>query len=172
MEEMTLMRLRIALAFAGLILIASSASAQTKLSGTIECAKPDPQNAIPVNDRAGHAFVVMKVKCTWTKALDFAGVASKTGEDTVFSEVDGTRGRDSGYDVTTMANGDVFDVRFSGTSASNKDGVLQTQAGTWFFIHGTGKLKGITGKGTYKGKGAADGTVTTDVEGTYQISGK
>jgi hypothetical protein len=33
-------------------------------------------------------------------------------------------------------------------------------------------MKGITGKGSYKGKGADDGTVTTDVEGEYQIAGK
>ena len=158
--------------FFGLILIATSAGAQTKLSGAIQCAKPDPENAIPVGDSPGHAFVVMKAKCTWTKAIELAGVPSKTGEDTVFSEVNGARGRDSGFDVTTMANGDQFVVRFSGASTTGKDGNLQTQTGTWSFVRGTGKLKGITGKGTYRGKGAADGSVTSEVEGEYQIAGK
>ena len=166
------MKTKIALAFAGFILAAACAGAQTKISGTIQCAKPDPQNAIPVNDRPGHAFVVMKGKCTWTKPIELAGVQAKTGEDTVFSEADGTKGRDSGYDVTTMANNDQFAVRFSGTSTMTKDGNLQAQSGTWSFIHGTGKLKGITGKGTFSGKGNADGSVTTDVEGEYQIPAK
>jgi hypothetical protein len=169
---MTVSKLRIALAFAGLILAAASAGAQTKLSGTIQCAKPDPQSAIPVGDRSGHAFVVMKVKCTWTRPVELAGVQSKTGEDTVFSEADGAKSRDSGYDVTAMANGDQFVVRFSGTTTADKNGVVQAQTGTWSFVNGTGKLKGITGKGTYKGKGAADGSVTTEVEGEYQIAGK
>jgi hypothetical protein len=164
--------MKIVLVFAGLILVAASAKAQTKISGTIQCAKPDQQTAIPVNDRPGHAFVVVKVKCTWTKPVELAGVQSKTGEDSGFSEVDGTKSRDTGYDVTTMANGDKFFVRFSGTSTTDTNGVPQTYVGTWSFVNGTGKLKGITGKGTFKGKGAPDGSATTEVEGEYQIGGK
>jgi hypothetical protein len=165
-------KFKIALAFAGLFLVAASAGAQTKLSGTIQCAKPESQSAIPVDDLAGHAFVVMKVKCTWTKPIELAGVQSKAGEDTVFSEANGPKSRDSGYDVTTMANGDQFVVRFTGATTVDKNGMPQAQTGTWTFVNGTGKLKGITGKGTYKGKGAADGSVTTEVEGQYQIAGK
>jgi hypothetical protein len=166
------MKMKFAMAFAGLILLAAGAGAQTKISGTIQCAKPDQQTAIPVNDKPGHAFVVVKVKCTWTKPFELAGAAVKTGEDTAFSEVDGTKSRDSGYDLTTMANSDQFTVRFNGTSTVGKDGAVQTQMGTWSFVHGTGKLKGIAGKGTYNGKGATDGTVATEVAGEYQIAGK
>ena len=79
-----MLKVKIALVFAGLILVATSAKAQTRISGTIQCAKPEQQTAIPVNDRTGHAFVVAKVKCTWTKPLELAGVQSKTGEDTGF----------------------------------------------------------------------------------------
>jgi len=71
---MTMPKLRIVLVFAGLTLLAASAAAQTKITGTIQCAKPDPQNAVPVGDRPGHAFVVMKAKCTWTKPMELAGV--------------------------------------------------------------------------------------------------
>jgi hypothetical protein len=166
------MKLRIALVCAGLILLAANTRAQTKLSGTIQCAKADPETALPVGDRDGHAFVVAKAKCTWTKPLDLAGVPTKTGEDTVFAEADGARSRDSGYDITTMGNGDQFVVRFSGTSTFGKDHTMQTQTGTWSFVRGTGKLKGIAGKGTYSGKGAADGSSTTEVEGEYKIGAK
>ena len=167
-----MLKLKIVLMFVGLMIVAASAGAQTKITGTIQCAKPDPQNAIPVGDRAGHALVVMKFKCTWTKPMEVAGVQTKTGEDTVSADSSGAKSRDSGYHISTMANGDQFVVRFSGATTTDKNGVVQAQSGTWSFVSGTGKMKGIIGKGTYKGKGAEDGTVTTDIEGEYQIAGK
>ena len=171
-EEMTMLKLKIVLPFAGLMLAAVTSGAQTKITGTIQCAKADLQNAIPVGDRAGHAFVIMKAKCTWTKPMELGGVQTKTGEDTVSAEANGAKTRDSGYHISTMANGDQFVVRFNGTTTTDNNGVVQAQTGTWSFVSGTGKVKGIAGKGTYKGKGAADGSVTTEVEGEYQIAGK
>jgi len=167
-----MLKAKIVLVFAGLVLVASTAGAQTKISGTIQCAKPDPQNAIAVGDRPGHALVVMKSKCTWTKPMELAGVQTKTGEDTVTADSNGAKSRDSGYHISAMANGDQFVVRFSGTSTTDKNGAVQAQMGTWSFVGGTGKMKGIAGKGTYNGKGAADGGITTDVEGEYQIAAK
>jgi hypothetical protein len=166
------MKLRVVLVLGGMVLAASSARAQTKISGTLQCGKPDPQNVLPVGDRPGHALVTGKVTCIWTKALEIAGAQTKAGEDVTFSDVDGARSRDAGYHMTTMDSGDRFFVRFSGISTLAKDGSVQTQTGTWSFIRGTGKLKGLTGKGTYKATGAADGTVSSDVEGEYQIAGK
>ena len=166
------MRLRLAFVCAAALLPAASAGAQTKLSGTLTCAKPDPQTALPVGDHDGHALVVMKSKCTWTKPLEVAGSQAKSGDDTTFSDVDGTRSRDSGYHLTTMTSGDTFEVRFSGTTVSTKDGKVQTQSGTWSFVRGTGKLKGITGKGTYKGTGGPDDSVISDIEGEYQLAGR
>ena len=116
LEEITMLKLKIALVIAGLMLAAASAGAQTKVTGTIQCAKPDPQNAIPVGDRPGHALVVMKAKCTWTKPMEVAGIQTKTGEDTVTADSNGAKSRDSGYHISTMANGDQFVVRFTGTS--------------------------------------------------------
>src|SRR5579862_2462316 len=172
LEEMTMLKLRIVLALVCLVLAAASASAQTKISGTIQCGKPDPQNAIPVGDREGHALVVMKAKCTWTKPMEVAGVQTKTGEDTVSADSSGAKSRDSGYHISTMANGDQLVVRFNGSTTTGKTGAVTAQTGTWSFVSGTGKMKSITGKGTYKGKGTDDGTVTTDVQGEYQIGGK
>jgi hypothetical protein len=163
------MKIRFAVLCFVVLASAMAAGAQNKISGTVTCAKPDPQTALPVGDRDGHAFVVMKQKCTWTKPVEIAGQQAKTGEDTLFSEMDGGKGRDSGFDVTTMSGGDTFVVHFSGSSAADKNGKLQTQTGSWSFVRGSGKLKGITGKGTYKGAGNADGGSTTEVEGEYQI---
>ncbi len=165
-------KLKIAQPFVGFLLLAAGADAQTKITGTIQCAKPDPMNAVPVGDQPGHMFMLAKDKCTWTKPLQIAGVATKTGEDTVSSEARGAKSRDSGYHISTMDNGDSFLVRFTGATTTDKNGAVLTQAGTWSFVSGAGKMKGIAGKGTYKGKGAADGSVTTDIEGEYQIGGK
>ena len=45
-----------------------------------------------------------------------------------------------------------------------------SDAGTWSFTDGTGKLKGIQGKGTFKGSPNADGTMTYQVDGEYSLS--
>src|SRR5262249_19526260 len=57
-------------------------------------------------------------------------------------------------------NGDKFTVRTEGTDTV-KDGRPQSSTGTWSFASGTGKIKGIQGKGTYKGKPDADGTMVS-----------
>jgi hypothetical protein len=67
-----------------------------------------------------------------------------------------------------MANGDRYFTVTQGTGAM-KEGVAQTAEGTWSYTGGTGKLKGLKGKGTFKGKAAPDGTFTIEVEGEYQL---
>ena len=56
----------------------------------------------------------------------------------------------------------------------SKDGSVKpdhsgNSAGTWTFDGGAGKLKGLTGKGTYKDTYAADGTGTSQIEGEYKL---
>jgi hypothetical protein len=50
-----------------------------------------------------------------------------------------------------------------------KDGVAQTSEGKSSFTGGTGKFKGINGKGTFKTKFAPDGTATAEGEGEYTL---
>jgi hypothetical protein len=50
-----------------------------------------------------------------------------------------------------------------------KDGKPVSGEGTWSFTSGTGKLKGIKGKGTYKGTANADGSMTYQVDGEYSL---
>lgn len=162
------MRLKLILTLLIVFGLAAVASAQTKTSGTLQCGKPDQQHAIEVGDRPNHSFVIGQIKCTWTKPLEIAGVQSKEDVYTNFSEVTGSRSRAQSYGVGTMTNKDTFYVRPQG-SAILKDGVLESGEGKWTFAGGTGKLKGIKGKGTYKEKGQAEGTMTVDVEGEYEL---
>ncbi len=155
------------LAFLALVSFATMASAQTKISGVLSCGKADPVHTIEVGDAAGHTMNLVSVHCTWSKPFEMAGVAVKDGYSVASSEANAGKTTESGIHVGTMANGDKYYVRFqaTGTVASDHSG---SASGTWSFTGGTGKLKGLTGKGTYKNKNAADGTGSSDVEGEYK----
>jgi hypothetical protein len=151
--------------------IAASASAQTKLSGKVHCAKADPDYSIEVGDQPGHILSARKAACTWTEGMEIAGLKVKAAQDVATGEVTGATARDTGYHVATMDNGDKYTVRFNGTAmmAKDKTGAI---TGKWTFVSGTGKLKGIKGGGTYKGTAAADGSADVNVEGDYTLPAK
>jgi hypothetical protein len=151
--------------------IAASASAQTKLSGKVHCAKPDPDYSIEVGDQPGHVLTSRKSACTWKEGMEIAGLKVKAAQDIATGEVTGATMRDTGYHVATMDNGDAYAVRFNGTATLGKD-KSGSITGKWTFVSGTGKLKGIKGGGTYKGTGAADGSADVDVEGVYTLPAK
>ena len=161
------MKFRFALVSLAAFALAATLSAQTKVSGTIQC-KSGPVTPVAIGDKPGHAYAVVQSECTWTKPLEIAGVKSKSGTDTIASEMSGNTSSDHGYHVDTMENGDHFTARFQGTGTS-KDGKPVNSVGTWSFVEGSGKVKGIKGKGTYKGTFGADGTWTTEVVGEYSV---
>jgi hypothetical protein len=149
------------------VLVSVGLSAQTKMSGTLSCVKPDPMYSIPTEDGNGTVMNLVKVSCTWSKGFDMAGSAAKDGYSVAASEVHAGKTKEHGIHVGTMANGDKYFVHFQATGSVNPDHSGSAN-GTWTFEGGTGKLKGLTGKGTYKSTSKADGTGTTDVEGEYK----
>jgi len=161
------MRFRGALAFVLCAGVATAAAAQTKVSGQLQCGKPDEMHAIDVGDRAGHAMTVVKVSCTWPKPIDLGGSATKEGTSVATSERSGNKSWEKGSHVGTTADGDKFFVRYQG-AGTLKDGVPESTSGTWTFVGGTGKHKTLKGKGTYKaGAPDANGNMTFDIEGEY-----
>ena len=146
---------------------AGSALAQTPVSGTIKCPKSDATYSVEVGDRDGHELILEKGSCTSSVPLELAGLKSTTisGADSV--EVTGARFQVRGYQVTTMENWDKTYARYQGTG-SVKNGVI-TGEGTWSYTGGTGKLKGIKGKGSYKSSGAPGGEGEAQVEGEYSV---
>jgi hypothetical protein len=140
--------------------------AQTKISGTLQCGKADPSYTIPVGDQPGHVFSIRKAKCTWIKAPEIAGMQAKDAEITGFGEFLGAGGQSRGASVSSLSNGDKFFGTHQGTM-TRKEGLIEE--GTWSITGGTGKLKGIKGKGTYKGKLGADDIGTMELEGEYQL---
>lgn len=141
---------------------------QKKISGVSHCGKPNKNESISVGDRPDHAFGITKVKCTWTKPLEVAGLTTTSDEITGFSELVGEKAMERMYVVGTMSNGDKMFVRPVGT-AMIKDGKPQSSSGEWTYTGGTGKLTGIKGRGTYKCTWGADGTATCNVQGHYTI---
>jgi hypothetical protein len=146
--------------------LAVPAAAQTKASGTATC-KADPSSPVALTDKPNHAFAVGRSQCTWTK-FEVAGQPYKEGVSTDLEEITGDTVSVRGYHVATTSGGDTAVAEFHGTGKL-KDGKPATGQGTWTFTSGTGKLKGVKGKGTYKGTANADGSVTYQVDGEYQV---
>lgn len=152
-----------------LLTLAVTAAAQTKISGTQVCAKPDQMHMLEVADQPGHMLGLLQGKCTWSKPVVIAGATTKDDLSTGAIESHGNKATTRGYDIGTMSNGDKIFVRVRGTSTL-KDGMVVTDEGKWSFTGGTGKLKGIKGEGTYKGKASGE-TEIFEIEGEYQLPG-
>lgn len=148
-----------------LVLSAALAVAQTKVSGTIDCGKPDKQNAIEI--AANRSYMIAQSKCTWSKPMDFNGAQTKEALFTEFSEVNGERSRAHGVSTETFANGDKMEVTTQATG-TNKDGKV-TSDGKWTLSRGTGKVKGLKGGGTYKCSGTME-KISCEVEGEYNAA--
>lgn len=152
----------LAFAFAG------AAGAQTKVSGTLHCGKADPAYSIEVPDHPGHTSALVKLTCTWPAPVEMAGLKSKEGVDVEMDDMTATRMTGNGTHASTMDNGDKYFVSYHVTAAV-KDGKPGEGTGTWSYAGGTGKLRGLKGKGTFTVKFAEDGTATAEIEGDYTL---
>jgi hypothetical protein len=151
-----------------LVAMTTVIAAQTKISGTLQCSQPQASKPVEVGDHANHSLGVAQTKCTWTKGLEMAGIQTKEGVSSALEDIGAKTIQEEGYHAGTMANGDKYFVRYRGTSTL-KEGKPEGAGGTWSFAGGTGKMKGLKGKGTYKGTPNPDGTFTFSVEGDYEL---
>jgi hypothetical protein len=149
------------------VTFAGSALAQTHISGTGKCGKPDTEQGIAVGDRAGHMLALTKRSCTWSVPFEMAGLKSTTYTVAAATDITGAKFQDRGYVVITMDNGDKAYVAVHGTGSVKGGGAIAAE-GMWSYIGGTGKLKGLKGKGTYKGTGGPD-SAEDQVEGEYSL---
>jgi len=103
-----------------------------------------------------------------TVPMEIAGTQTKAATSTVLIGLNVGMTTIRGYHMTTMANSDSSQVSFRGRGRM-KAGASLGEEGTWQFATGRGKLRGITGKGTYKRMPAGDGSSSCAVEGEYEI---
>jgi hypothetical protein len=159
---------RVSAVLVAVFTLASNASAQTKITGKMACAKPEVNSMADVGDAAGHMLMLQKSTCTWSTPWDVGGAKTKTAVDASTAEMKGMTGSVRGYNTSTLDNGDKVTVSYQGPMQMRKDST-GSFSGTWKFTRGTGKAKGIKGGGTYKGTGAADGSGTVEIEGEYTM---
>jgi len=149
-------------------LLASTVGAQTKFSGAVQCAKPDPNYTIEVGDHPGHTYNLEKDSCKWTSATEINGLKLVDDNGVGTGEGWATKVTTMGSRVATMDNGDKLFISTKDSSPI-KDNMPTDIEGTFSFTGGTGKLKGVKGHGTYKVTPAADGTASVTVEGEYTM---
>lgn len=148
------------IAIAVMCFVAATAAAQTKFSATAQCGQPDTQHVLPVGDVPDHSLAILQVRCTYSKPLEIEGAKSVSTVITFTNEISGSAVQARGCQVVTMDNEDKAFVCHQGTGTYGQD-----EAGSWTFTGGTGKLKGIKGKGTYSCSSAG-----CDVAGEYQLA--
>lgn len=162
------MRYRILMAVLLVFVVAASGRAQTKMSGSGVCAKPDVEHTLAVPDSPGQSYAISQGKCTWSKPWEIEGQPTKGGMTTVFVHTSGNTVRQSEVYVDTLANGDKVFYSYNQT-ATLKNNVPQPTKGKWTITSGTGKAKGIKGSGTCSVTPAADGSAAFECEGEYTM---
>jgi hypothetical protein len=91
--------------------------------------------------------------------MEIEGAKSVSTVITITNEVKGDSIRAHGCQVVTMDSGDKVFVSHEGERTP------EGQDGTWSISGGTGKLKGVKGKGTYRCSSSG-----CDIAGEYQPS--
>ena len=124
------------------------------------------QSALAVPDQPGHDIVLAEVAGTQKSADPNWNNASLTYVAT--SDLVDGKGTQHGYFVNTHVDGDRDWGTFEG-KVSTVNGLL-TVEGTYQETGGTGKFKGITGKGTFKTRMTSPRDVEASYQGTYQLA--
>jgi hypothetical protein len=145
--------------------IAITAGAQTKIAGKLTCSKPSAREG---GGDGTQMITFQRANCNWTTPFTIDGSKPGRTVDTSIGDMTGSAGRFHGYSTSVMDNGDTTIVRYEGTTQAKKDG-SGTDKGTWRYVRGTGKFKGISGSGTFKGEAAADGSSAADITGHYSL---
>jgi hypothetical protein len=157
---------RVALLMVLLCGTAIVANAQIEISGSARCGKSDVRHTLQVPDRPSDVFGISQYHCTWPQPMEILGLENKEGVGTQSDETIGDSSEFRGIYVDTMSNGDKLFYRYEGTSVV-KEGRAKGKA-ELTFIGGTGRLKGIKGKGGCTFTSEADGSSVYDCKGEYQ----
>jgi hypothetical protein len=146
--------------------LAITAGAQTKIAARLTCAKPSVREG---GGEGAQMISFTKTNCNWTTPFAIDGNKPGRTQNISIGDISGSTGKTHGYSTSVMDNGDSTFVRFEGALQLKKDG-SGSHKGTWRYVRGTGKFKGISGGGTFKGEGAADGSSWSDVAGHYSLA--
>lgn len=143
----------------------ATAAGGTSYTASGTCAKPELQS-IPAGDKAGHSFAVARGSCSVRDQI--AGVVGTGGTFAESDDITPTRLKGRGIYIETFANGDkvIYEYKLSLTLSN---GVTQSGTGKFKAIGGTGKLTGISAKGSCTYTPAANGGNNYSCTGAYTI---
>jgi hypothetical protein len=144
------------------------ASAQTKMTISGTCSKPDVQQNVAVPDQPGHTFMLAQGKCA--SKGEVGGAMSKEGVFTEHAEAKGSGMKTWGVFVETYDSGDKIYYTYQ-TTGTTKDGAFQGGSNKYQISGGTGKMKGIKGSGGCKLTPTADGGLDYSCSGEYTLAG-
>jgi hypothetical protein len=142
--------------------------AQTKIGGSLECARPVFRQVMEVFDRTGHTMVLSRSECVWSRPLKIEGAISKEDVLYLFTDAREDGARETGYNTLVMSNGDRIFMHYASLLNNNRPKPA-SGAGTFALSSGTGKFLGIYGNGTSVSHNSADGKMTVRVEGQYTL---
>ena len=136
-----------------------------KVDGALHCQKASPADSITVPDRPGHALMIYKRQCTWTKPLVIAGAKTQSGIVVDFAEKMEGRLHIHGFETDSLDDGEKLTMKTMGQVIGEKGPA--DYKGRWSLMKGTGKFKGIRGGGEYYGKLDANDELNLTLEGEY-----
>jgi hypothetical protein len=164
------MKLTIGTILCGCALIAlaiTTASAQTNYTFSGTC-KAFFQRSIPAGD-PGHTLGLSRGKCTDKEAV--GGATATGGQYAERDDITATHIKGSGVYTVTFSTGDKIYYQYDLSLVTNGN-VVQSGTGMFTAAGGTGKMNGITAKGTCKfSAGPTAGTNSYSCTGQYEPAG-
>jgi hypothetical protein len=148
----------------------ANAQEKTKIAGKMTLTQPE-RPPLDVGDTPGHHLALSQEKGTNSstgehKFMDGAEVLNLS-----FHDLTQGNGPHQGYLRHCQAADTVF-CKWQGevtTTLSAEKTPVTTFQGAWFYTKGTGQLRGIQGRGTYKGEFISQTDYVVDWEGEYFI---
>lgn len=150
---------------------AAFAQGQKTLSATSNCGIALVHQAVAIDDGGHHSISLDQRECSFENPTELSGSRIVRYVSSGVDDVQFDKARDQGYVVGETANGDQYFLRYEGTSAL-KDGIPLHLEGTWKFTGGTGRLRGLSGQGTYRAQPTPSGGMVFKLEGSYQVEGQ
>jgi hypothetical protein len=169
MERKAIMPGLLVLLIAG-IFLTGQAQAQTSISGKMTMAYTE-MDSLVVGDTEGHYMMLGKAQGSNANAEEGGFMDGADITDLLFSDLIMGNGSNEGY-VIFKSGEDMAMGKWKGavkTTMTEEGTPDVTFKGTWEYIKGAGKYKGITGSGTYEGHFTTMTEFIVNWEGEYTL---
>src|SRR5258708_36979842 len=105
-----------------LSVVVAAGAQEGKVTGKLNCQKPDVNVAENAGDVAGHMFMLTKAKCSWPTPAVVAGNKTGATMDGPMGEMHAGKGTQHGSSSSGMDKGATTGVRTEGSWQATRDG--------------------------------------------------